>query len=108
MNTTVLDAEYRIPTRESVVHDTPEKPLTEAERAHFDAIAAAYEAHVVNPDTEQYDQARIETIGSKTLDIATATPHYEYAFDWSDPEQLKTVGKYVVRFREIEKTLPRE
>jgi hypothetical protein len=83
MNTTTLDAAYRIPTSERVVHDAPETPLTDIERAQFDAIAAAYETHVVNPDTETYDQARMETIGSKTLDIAAGkaelTPEFDFA-----------------------------
>lgn len=106
MNTTI-DAEYRIPTMESVVHDTPKTPLTDLERAQFEAITAAHNRHVVDPNTELYDQARIETFGSETLDIVAGTVQRS-EFDWTDMNQLRTVGKYVVQYRRIEKTTPRK
>ena len=70
MNTSPTTAEHISQTAESVVSGTQEYPMTDLERAQFEAISVASDKHQVNPDTELYDQGRIESIGAKVLDVA--------------------------------------
>lgn len=95
MNTSPTTAEYISQTAESVVSDTYESPMTDLERAQFEAISVASDKHQVNPDTELYDQGRIESIGAKVLDVASAVE-----LDPTDPRSLREIGACVVRYRE--------
>lgn len=96
MNTSPATAEYSAPTTESVVSDIHEPPMTDLERAQFEAISIASDRHSVNPDTEPYDQGRIESIGAKVLDVANDAVE----LDPTDPRSLREVGACVVRYRE--------
>lgn len=100
MNTLPATAEYdtpnSAPTTESVVSDIHEPPMTDLERAQFEAISIASDRHSVNPDTEPYDQGRIESIGAKVLDVANDAVE----LDPTDPRSLREVGACVVRYRE--------
>ena len=49
MNTSPTTAEHISQTAESVVSDTYESPMTDLERAQFEAISVASDKHQVNP-----------------------------------------------------------
>lgn len=100
--------EYYIPTAQTpmetpvVDRDTLEIPLTDAERATFDALTAAATSHTIDPETEPMEVRRIESLGTMALSTPEAT------FDYNDPAELLKPGRFIMQFREIEKTLPRE
>ena len=96
MNTSPTTAEYISQTAESVVSGTQEYLMTDLERAQFEASSIASDQHPVNPDTELYDQGRIESIGAKVLDVANDTIEP----DPTDPRSLREIGACVVRYRE--------
>ena len=96
MNTSPTTAEYISQTAESVVSDTHEFPMTDLERAQLEASSIASDQHPVNPDTELYDQGRIESIGAKVLDVANGAVE----LDPTDPRSLREVGARVVGYRE--------
>ncbi|QHU89642.1 hypothetical protein GWK73_03270 [Candidatus Saccharibacteria bacterium oral taxon 955] len=96
MNTSPTTAEYISQTAESVVSGTQEYLMTDLERAQFEASSIASDQHPVNPDTELYDQGRIESIGAKVLDVANDTVEP----DPTDPRSLREIGACVVRYRE--------
>lgn len=100
MSTSPATAEYNTPnsapTTESVVSDIHKSPTTDLERAQFEAISVASDKHPVNPDTELYDQGRIESIGAKVLDMTNDAVE----LDPTDPRSLREVGACVVRYRE--------
>lgn len=100
MNTSPATAEYNTPniapTTESVVSGIHKSPMTDLERAQSEAISIASDQHPVNPDTELYDQGRIESIGAKVLDVANDAVE----LDPTDPRSLREVGACVVRYRE--------
>lgn len=96
MNTSPTTAEYISQTAESVVSGPYESPMTDLERAQLEARSIASDQHPVNPDTELYDQGRIESIGAKVLDVANDAVEP----DPTDPRSLREIGACVVRYRE--------